>query len=196
MPLILLAILLIAGGVIYYFSRQTPPENGNEEVYCTQDAKLCTDGSYVGRIGPECKFDACPGASKTEDGVSFSYPTKIWTSYVSTVDWPPAVEVTDGPFTCTEAGQENGRAGVTEKKTIEGKEFCVTHVNEGAAGSVYTQYAYATELNSKVVTLTFSLRRPQCANYDEPTKSTCESEQSAFDVDGMMGEIAQTLKME
>ena len=33
-----------------------------EEVVCTADAKLCSDGSYVGRAGPNCEFAACPGA--------------------------------------------------------------------------------------------------------------------------------------
>ncbi len=27
---------------------------------CTQEAKLCSDGSYVGRIGPNCEFAPCP----------------------------------------------------------------------------------------------------------------------------------------
>jgi|SRR3989344_1492356 len=29
-------------------------------VACTQDAKMCPDGSYVGREGPTCEFAACP----------------------------------------------------------------------------------------------------------------------------------------
>ena len=29
-------------------------------VACTQDAKLCPDGSFVGREGPNCEFVACP----------------------------------------------------------------------------------------------------------------------------------------
>ncbi|MEZ4200005.1 MAG: hypothetical protein R3B69_00140 [Candidatus Paceibacterota bacterium] len=28
---------------------------------CTLEAKLCPDGSAVGRIGPNCEFAACPG---------------------------------------------------------------------------------------------------------------------------------------
>lgn len=32
-----------------------------QEVACTMDAKLCPDGSYVGREGPNCEFRACPG---------------------------------------------------------------------------------------------------------------------------------------
>lgn len=27
---------------------------------CTQEAKQCPDGSYVGRTGPNCEFSACP----------------------------------------------------------------------------------------------------------------------------------------
>ncbi|MBI2063276.1 MAG: tryptophan-rich sensory protein [Candidatus Yanofskybacteria bacterium] len=31
-----------------------------DTVFCTQDAKLCSDGSYVGRTGPNCEFALCP----------------------------------------------------------------------------------------------------------------------------------------
>jgi len=34
--------------------------NDNEPVACTMDAKICPDGSAVGRIGPNCEFAACP----------------------------------------------------------------------------------------------------------------------------------------
>lgn len=30
-------------------------------VACTMDAKVCPDGSAVGRIPPNCDFDVCPG---------------------------------------------------------------------------------------------------------------------------------------
>ncbi|MBI2676928.1 MAG: tryptophan-rich sensory protein [Candidatus Yanofskybacteria bacterium] len=29
-------------------------------VFCTQEAKLCSDGSYVSRTGPDCDFTVCP----------------------------------------------------------------------------------------------------------------------------------------
>lgn len=32
----------------------------NENPACTQEAKLCTDGSYVARSGPNCEFAPCP----------------------------------------------------------------------------------------------------------------------------------------
>ncbi len=28
---------------------------------CTMEAKLCPDGSYVGRVGPKCEFEKCKG---------------------------------------------------------------------------------------------------------------------------------------
>ncbi len=36
--------------------------NQKELVACTMDAKLCPDGSYVGRVLPECDFALCPDA--------------------------------------------------------------------------------------------------------------------------------------
>jgi hypothetical protein len=33
----------------------------DEGVACTQDAKVCPDGSAVGRQGPACEFAPCPG---------------------------------------------------------------------------------------------------------------------------------------
>lgn len=40
----------------------TVPEDPEvvEPVVCTMDAKLCPDGSAVGRTGPNCEFAACP----------------------------------------------------------------------------------------------------------------------------------------
>lgn len=37
----------------------------NDGQYCTMDAKLCKDGSFVGRTGPNCDFALCPGVSPT-----------------------------------------------------------------------------------------------------------------------------------
>ena len=36
--------------------------SGSNPVYtCTMEAKICPDGSAVGRSGPKCEFTACPG---------------------------------------------------------------------------------------------------------------------------------------
>ncbi len=44
----------------------TPTPSPNPEPYaCTADAKICPDGSAVGRTGPKCEFMACPAAGAT-----------------------------------------------------------------------------------------------------------------------------------
>ena len=40
-----------------------PPNPTPTPVVCTQDAKLCPDGSYVSRIRPRCEFAKCPGTN-------------------------------------------------------------------------------------------------------------------------------------
>ena len=49
------------------FHKPTPivkltPTPTKEPVVCTMEALACPDGSYVARHGPNCEFDACPGA--------------------------------------------------------------------------------------------------------------------------------------
>ncbi len=41
---------------------------------CTQEAKLCPDGSYVGRTGPKCEFAPCPTV-KVTSGISGTVKT-------------------------------------------------------------------------------------------------------------------------
>lgn len=37
-----------------------PPKSDEPMVACTMDARECPDGSYVGRVGPNCEFAPCP----------------------------------------------------------------------------------------------------------------------------------------
>jgi hypothetical protein len=125
-------------------------------------------------------------------GVTFKYPTLSSLEYISALDWPPKVEVQNAPYTCTQAGKETERAGETKSQIINGRTYCVTKLVEGAAGSMYIQYAYEFEKYAKPVILTFSLRFSQCANYEEDTMKKCESERQAFNVDEVIDNIAQT----
>ncbi len=38
----------------------SPPPASDGGVVCAMEAKMCPDGSYVGRTGPKCEFSACP----------------------------------------------------------------------------------------------------------------------------------------
>ncbi len=57
--IIVISILAVIGGLIafsYYFGFK----NTEKPVACTQEARLCSDGSYIGRTGPNCEFALCP----------------------------------------------------------------------------------------------------------------------------------------
>lgn len=107
-------------------------------------------------------------------------------TYISTVDWPPTVRSDAAVYSCAEAGLAEDRAGITEKRIIEGREWCRTTVNEGAAGSMYSQYAYTTMQENGMKVVTFTLRLVQCGNYDEPNRSKCETERAGFDPDSVI----------
>jgi hypothetical protein len=64
--IILFSAVLVVYGVTIYSSCPMPKifdwlkiEN-NKPVACTQEAKVCPDGSVVGRTGPNCGFAPCP----------------------------------------------------------------------------------------------------------------------------------------
>ena len=133
--------------------------------------------------------------TQSSQGISFKYPKELGTHYMSLQDWPPMVQVLSERFSCTEAGLTTDRAGETKKVVFGGHTYCVTTINEGAAGSTYTQYAYAFAKGSKTIILTFTTRSPQCGNYEEPEKNACELEQSQFDLHKIVDQIAQSIEI-
>lgn len=63
-----LTIAAVVLAALYINLLSVPPELRQEEpVACTMEAKMCPDGSAVGRSGPECQFTACPGAVVASD---------------------------------------------------------------------------------------------------------------------------------
>lgn len=133
-------------------------------------------------------------SSETEKGVSFRYPERSPWTHISFADWPPQAWMLEGGFSCTEAGTEIDRAGRTEGRTIAGKDYCVTTILEGAAGSVYGLYAYATAYEEGTAILTFGLRFTQCSNYDSPIREECESERRTYDLDSLVDRMMRTLE--
>lgn len=218
-PIIFLIIIVaglvgyIAWDKYYQVSNHATPPIGTEggsgsgegtQVVCTTDAKQCPDGTYVGRVAPSCEFAPCPIHEAPEEGaetsviippvstwetysdamVTFKYPAQLPTTYVRGQVWPPAVKVTEGTFACT---------APTHK--VQRREYCVTETSEGAAGSTYTTYAYTFAKSGKLLTLTFTLKKPQCENYTDQEKKTCAEEQGMLSVDMLVDGIAQTITL-
>ncbi len=163
----MIAVLILAVGVIWWETRDDTENNNAGTTLSTY-----TD---------------------TENGISFQYPETLNTEYIKTTDWPPIVQIVDGPFNCTPAGVETERAGETKSVTINGRNYCVTKVTEGAAGSTYIQYAYGFQRNGRIPIMAFSLRFPQCGNYDDPKKTECETERANFDIYQIVDQMANSL---
>lgn len=53
-------IFVLLAGTALFFSKNRP-----EVIACTMEAKICPDGSAVGRTGPKCEFSPCPIISES-----------------------------------------------------------------------------------------------------------------------------------
>lgn len=108
----ILVLVAVAGGA-YYFGK-LPIKPINNPKACTQEAKLCPDGSFVERVGPNCEFAPCPSATpkltdettntdsigsnwktfSSKFGYTFKYPDNITVTIMSTSsDLPSLKEV-------------------------------------------------------------------------------------------------------
>ena len=70
-------ILFVVGfGSFLYRNIMERPQVGGPDVVCTMEARVCPDGSSVGRTGPRCEFAPCafPNVEVSGVGVSFVAP--------------------------------------------------------------------------------------------------------------------------
>jgi len=103
--LILVGVLIvvgIAGGAYYLGKQRSSSAPSNNQTACTQDAKICPDGSAVGRVGPNCEFAECPKPSATPDETA-NWKTYINTKYSFSFKYPP-------DWILNEEGSEDGYA--------------------------------------------------------------------------------------
>lgn len=185
-------VIFLIGVFIFTLSLVGSLNNSNNESALTNPTPLPTT---------EQENELWQQATDTNTGITFKYPKTLLTEYIHTVDWPPQVQVLNEPFNCTEAGRETDRAGETKQRLVDDRPYCVTKVSEGAAGSIYTSYAYAfpmystgsTQADRKTIILTFSLRAVQCVNYPEPQMTACANERSSFDLDSTIDRIARSI---
>lgn len=83
-----LVVIVGIGAGVYYLTHGTSAPMG---VACTMEAKLCPDGSSVGRTGPNCEFAACPSASTTSN-TNHPLIADIYPLY-SGASWPSSVSM-------------------------------------------------------------------------------------------------------
>lgn len=178
-------------------------KNENQNIFsgivCTQEAKMCPDGSYVGRTGPNCEFAVCPGNYNTElwktfsDGkLSFKYPGSLFTKYIDVREWPPKVAVQEGVFSCEETPKyRSDLLTRVSKEEIGGREYCLT-ISEG----VFSDYEYLAEKNGELISVEFSLKYSDCSLFEEPEKTECQEERITFNMDDIVGGMMESVEFE
>jgi hypothetical protein len=70
---LVVGILIAVAGFVY----RSAAEHPNQQIACPLDAKVCPDGTSVGRSGEACTFAACPppNVSLTDTGISYAVPS-------------------------------------------------------------------------------------------------------------------------
>ncbi len=82
-PIIVVAILALAlTGLGLFIYLQKPAFIPPKQVACTQEAKICPDGTSVGRSGPNCEFPACPAIKPSPESTSSADMTN-WKTYTN-----------------------------------------------------------------------------------------------------------------
>jgi peptidoglycan hydrolase-like protein with peptidoglycan-binding domain len=125
-------------------------------VACTKEAKMCPDGSWVGRVGPSCAFAACPstsGASVPTPVVTFeASPSSIGAQQSATLSWS-----TRNAERCVlQYGSKEQVVAVTGSKTVfpsETTTYKLWCANDNGTGK---------EGPSAYKTLTVSVEAPSC----------------------------------
>ena len=81
--MIVVAVIAVLGAAGYFAYKQYSAPKQPEQIVCTQEAKLCPDGSSVGRIGPNCEFADCPAITDETAGlpIQSQQATEGWKTY-------------------------------------------------------------------------------------------------------------------
>lgn len=85
-PMLIIIILAVAAlGGYFVYQRSLTSLTSPTPKACTQEAKLCPDGSSVGRTGPTCEFSPCPTPDETAN-----WKTYTNTKYRYSIKYPPS----------------------------------------------------------------------------------------------------------
>jgi hypothetical protein len=87
---IILAVVAVLAVVAYVFgTKLLAPKT--TQVACTMEAKICPDGSSVGRVAPNCEFAVCPSPTATTD------PTVSWKIFIHksgySIKYPDTIKI-------------------------------------------------------------------------------------------------------
>lgn len=78
LTILIIGLVLVGGTLAYALNKKiayNPPQKS--QIGCTMEAKMCPDGSAVGRTGPNCEFAQCPDVKNHNRQTEFDTPITL-----------------------------------------------------------------------------------------------------------------------
>ena len=164
--LLVIVLILIGAGVAYWKLVKSTSTNP-EQVACTEEAKICPDGSAVGRQGPGCEFAECPIAQAVDE-------TADWKTYRN-AEWGFAIKYPQA-FSLEESKVKKGDsfkgAVVVQVRDLS----CKLKLGCGGFGVAVGQPEdnYGKDYNN-VLDLAHALYNDERSNYDQKSLKFTEA---------------------
>jgi predicted secreted protein len=141
---------------------------------------------------------------KNRSQVSFDIPNDLDAEYIyvmnckvdifySHVNFPSRFRVADGQVQCKKSTKDNELPIKILKKEIDNRKYCIKVTSEGASGSVYKSYTYATVKSYNLIVFNLTARFSACGNFNEPKRSQCKRERKEFDLDSVVDRVVQSI---
>ena len=132
-------------------------------VACTTEAKLCPDGSAVGRTGPHCEFAPCPDSTRAYVGTGFSvrYPAG-WSAQPT--DGGVTLVVDPAMVMGTNLGSDSS---VSIEHLPAGVACTDATSTDAGAGNRYEEWIYALSNTSPCLAVRYFIHYGVIENYPE-----------------------------
>jgi len=191
--IIVLAILAIVGFLTFQKSQEFSKQNNDlqnqnqnqNQITCTQEAKICPDGSAVGRTGPNCEFAECPQTNNqgiktytnTEYGLEFTYSEKLDSEFFN-LQKPIIIKSLKTNKNIKDNCYIGGANPAYKRQDIKISEtnFCFSQSYDPGAGSGANFYFYTFLKDNNYFTIQFQINQPNsCDPYvDTPKQEACQ----------------------
>lgn len=188
----LIFVIVVAGFVATYLVFKN---YNNGQIACTMDAKICPDGTAVGRVGPSCNFAPCPDPTKNwqtykdvENKFELKYPEVTFSDNNAPFSFAVDCAEVNFPAQCPSSSDIQAKMRDYNPSTqalnfvpaaVENTvNFCVAENADGAAGTTYKTYFYLTVKESKCVITKIVVPYPNCQNYLPLEEGNIEQEKN------------------